>query len=207
MSEEQVNAASDESPRSDEGSDGVVSEKSPTQMLQDLTGLTTFMNQQLTQVRGAVQQLYDAVGAQCRQLLESDTTLQGELQRFRTAGADQLMAGLLHKLFEDLIRQMNELDDMVALGASTERPDGEMAWVESIRIHRDQFETILMKWGCRPIDIEVGRDEFDPDFQEAAEAQPGDIPEGMAENIIAKVRRRGWRFQDIPLQHPIVVVS
>lgn len=89
-----------------------------TALCQDMgnvSGQGAFLRQQVSQLYEAVRQLYDAVGTQCRQLLESDGALQQELQRFQTGGPQRAMAGVFHKLFRDLVRHVAELDELLAL--------------------------------------------------------------------------------------------
>ena len=177
------------------------------QALTDLTGQNAFQRQQLGQVYTAVGQLYQAVSTQCQQLLQSDATLQQELQKFQTGGPQRAMAGVFTKLFRDLIKHINELDELIARGEAQAQDAAAQAWFDALRILRDRFETTLKDWGCAPISIQVGAQEFDPEQHEAVAAEPSDVPDGAPEHVIVKVRRRGWTMNEQILQHPQVVVS
>lgn len=161
----------------------------------DLTGQNASLSHQ-------VGDLYGAVRIQCQQLLQSDQLLQRELQSFQTGGPQRAMAAVFHKLFRDLVRQMTALDDLVAL-----LNEEESAWSASLRVARDRFEALLVDWGCKPIEVRVGTEEFDPEVHEAAGPEPGEVPEDAPENLVVKVRRRGWSLGGQVLQFPLVVVS
>ena len=170
-------------------------------------GQGAFLRQQVSQLYEAVRQLYDAVGAQCRQLLESDQGVRQELQRFQTGGPQRAMAGVFHKLFRDLVRHVAELDELLALADGHPPAEAEMAWLGSVRILRDRFEMLLKDWGCTPIAVAVGQEEFDPEIHEAAPAEPRRSHAGVRENVIVQVRRRGWTLHGQVLVLPQVVVS
>ena len=53
----------------------------------------------------------------------------------------------------------------------------------------------------------VGAEEFDPEIHEAAEPEAGEVTGTTPENVIVKVRRRGWKLHDQVLQYPLVVVN
>ena len=170
----------------------------------ELGGQNAFLRQQVGQLNEAVRQLYDAVGVQCRQLLESDRALLQELNRFQTGGPRHAMSAVFHKLFRDLAAHVSALDDLVA---GAQLAQAEPAWLDALRVLRDRFEKTLVDWGCKPVAIAVGADEFDPEIHEAAVAGPGEIPADAPPNVIVKVHRRGWKLHDHVLQHPLVVVS
>lgn len=173
-----------------------------TKALEDNTGQAAFLRQQVGQLHTAVTQLYGAVQAQCVQLRDSDQALLQELQRFQTGGPQRAMAGVYVKLFRDLLRHMNQLDDMVALASGPGALDP--AWSNALRVERDHLEKILKDWGCQPMNIRIGEDEFDPERHEAA---PEEVGVDSASHRIAAVRRRGWLLADTVLQHPLVVTG
>jgi molecular chaperone GrpE (heat shock protein) len=177
------------------------------QALADLRGQSAFTRQQISQLHEAVRQLYDAVTFQCRQLQESDQALLQELQRFQTGGPQRAMAAVFHKLFRDLLRHVAHLDDLVALGGQGHRHAKERPWIEALGVTRNGFERVLQDWGCTPIDVRVGEEQFDPERHEAVAAEPGEIPAGTPEQIVVRVRRRGWQLHGSVLQYPLVVVS
>jgi len=198
-------------PNSDPPEQQVIAGRSEiAQALTDLSSQNEFQRQQLAQLYAAVSQLYQAVSAQCQQLLQSDAALQQELQKelqkFQTGGPQRAMAGVFAKLFRDLLKHINELDDLIARN-ETQAQDVAPAWFDALRILRDSFEAILNDWGCAPVAIQLGVQEFDPEVHEAVAAEAGDVPAGAPEHIIVKIRRRGWIMNEQILQHPQVVVS
>jgi len=80
-----------------------------------------------------------------------------------------------------------------------------MAWLESVRVIRGRFETMLRDWGCTPVAVAVGQDEFDPEIHEAVAAEPGTHQKGVPEHVIIQVRRRGWMLHGQVLTLPLVV--
>ena len=76
-----------------------------------------------------------------------------------------------------------------------------------MRILRDRFLALLKDWGCTPIEVAVGKDEFDPEIHEAIHAKPEELCETVAENVIVQVRRRGWKLHGQVLVAPLVVVN
>lgn len=178
------------------------------QAVADLAGQNVFMSQQVGQLFEAVRQLYDAVSAQCRQLLDSDEKLRTQVQKFQAGGSDRQFAGIFGKLFRDLIGHVNQLDVIVGDDAEPgDANDDAAAWRKSIAVTRDHFEAILREWGCTPIPIEIGQDEFDPEIHESVDPEEGDVPADCPENVIVKVRRRGWILDDKVIQYPQVVVG
>jgi len=177
------------------------------QILKETTGQAALQRQQLGQVYTAVGQLYQAVSAQCQQLLQSDTALQQELSKFQTGGPQRAMAGVFAKLFRDLIKHANELDELVMRNETQSLDAAAQSWFEALRIMRNQYEVLLKDWGCTPMPIQVGVEEFDPERHEAIAAEPGDVPEGAPAHTIVRVRRRGWIMNEQILQYPQVVVS
>jgi molecular chaperone GrpE (heat shock protein) len=175
------------------------------QAVQDGNSQTMFLRQQVSQLHNAVSQLYDAVSAQCVQLQKSDTALVQELQRLQTGGPQRAMAGVYAKLFRDLIAIMNELDALVRVAEKGMKESGDDSWLTALRIVRDRFENVLRDWGCTPIDVRLGEDEFDPEIHEAV-ASPQGAP-GRSSNKVLGVQRRGWAFGDTLLQYPQVHVD
>jgi molecular chaperone GrpE (heat shock protein) len=177
------------------------------QGVSDLLGQQAYMRQQVNQLHAAVSQLYQAVGGQCQQLLQSDTALQQELLKLQSGGAQRAMAGIYNKLFRELLVHMNHLDDLVAAGDTMAGDEAITPWVDAVRVARDHLQETLSGWGCRPMELAVGVAEFDPEIHQALPAMAGDVPEGMAEHLVAKVKRRGWLLHEEILQYPQVVVS
>lgn len=177
------------------------------QELTNLNGQSAFQRQQFAQLYDAVRQLYDAVSLQCRQLLQSDQTLQQELQRFQTGGPQRAMAGVFHKLFRDLVRHVGELDELLGLADGHEPGEAEAAWIRAVRVLRDRFETMLKDWGATPIPVEIGKDEFNPDIHEAVAARPEERSTSAPDHVIVGVRRRGWSLHGQVLVPPVVVVN
>ena len=175
------------------------------QAVQDGNNQTVFMRQQVGQLFNAVNQLYGAVSAQCTQLRDSDNALLQELQKLQTGGPQRAMAGIYAKLFRDLIKPMNELDSLVAVAEKDEQTSSDDSWLLSLRIVRDLFEEVLRDWGCSPIEIRIGQDEFNPEIHEAIAAD--NAAERSSNNKITAVQRRGWMFGDTLLQFPQVRVD
>ncbi len=69
------------------------------------------------------------------------------------------------------------------------------------------LEAVLADWGCAATPVDVGKEHFDPEHHEAVEPQPGEVPDGVKDEIIVKVRRRGWKLNGQVLRHPQVVVA
>jgi molecular chaperone GrpE (heat shock protein) len=173
--------------------------------VQDGNSQTMFMRQQVGQLFTAVSQLYDAVKAQCVQLRDSDAAVVHELQKFQTGGPQRVMAGVYAKLFRDLLKPMNELDDLVAVAANAKGAASGESWLHALQVTRDQFEKVLREWGCVPVEINIGQQEFDPEVHEAVVRTDPTPPSHS--NCITAVRRRGWIFGTMLLQHPLVVVD
>ncbi len=176
--------------------------------LADLSGQNSFLRQQLSQLYGVVGQLSQTVVTQSEQSLKARVALQQELQKFQTGGPQRAMAGLYNKLFRELIEHVNEMDALLAgLDQAEQEHTIEGEWLKAIRITRNRFEQLLQNWGCRPMPIRVGEEEFNPEIHDAVHAEENEIPASVPDNIIVKVRRRGWMLHDHILQHPQVVVS
>lgn len=153
------------------------------------------------------QQMLTLFGNLNSQVHEHGVAVHKELSRFQTGGPKQAMASVFHKLFRDLLRHMNQLDDMVA-SAPTEPIGGDGdQWVESIQTLRHHFEAILADWGCEAMPVREGQDEFDPEIHEAADPGQFPIPEGTPPETVVKVLRRGWKLSGTIIQHPLVVAS
>jgi molecular chaperone GrpE (heat shock protein) len=174
------------------------------QSLQDLGGHSSFLRQQINQLHDAVRQLYGAVSGQCLQLRESDLAIQEELRKFQSAGTQRAMAGIFCKLLRDMLKHMNQLDDLVRIAEKRQGNEGELSWSESLRVCRDGLETILAEWGCTAIPIQLGEEEFNPEIHEAVEPVEGKTPES---GRITFVVRRGWRTGDVMLQAPQVTIG
>jgi molecular chaperone GrpE (heat shock protein) len=187
--------------------ENAASQSALSQEVANLAGQGAFLRQQVSQMYDAVRQLYDAVGSQCRQLLQSDQTLQQELQRFQTGGPQRAMAAVFHKLFRELVAHVGELDQLLSLAEEHPPTESEAAWLRSVGVVRNRFEDLLKEWGCVPVPVAVREDLFDPEIHEAAPAEPGVTYDGIPEHVIVKVRRRGWALHGQVLMLPLVVVS
>ena len=177
------------------------------QVLQDVSGQSAMLRQQSGQMYEAVRQLYGAVSAQCVQLRDSDLALLDELQKFQTGGPQRAMAGVFYKLFRDLLKHMNQLDELVRQGDRGAQGEAERPWMAATRVARDGLESILRDWGCVPLAIKEGEDEFDPEVHEA-------VPDGGRAGVsssdgnrVVSVVRRGWQLSGVLLQHPQVIVN
>lgn len=177
------------------------------QGFQDAYGQNAFLRQQTSQLIDSVRQLYGAVSAQCVQLRDSDQAIQDELKRFQTGGPQRAMAGVFHKLVRDLLKHMNQLDDLTRLTETGDHSDSERPWMEAIRVARGNLESILGEWGCIPLPISVGRDAFDPEIHEAVASAASSLPPSSDGNRVAEVVRRGWLLSGTLVQHPQVIVN
>jgi molecular chaperone GrpE (heat shock protein) len=101
---------------------------------------------------------------------------------------------------------MNELDDLTAVAEAAKDAVPDNSWRNALRVMRDQFEKVLRDWGCVPVEIKVGQQEFDPEIHEAV-AQADSMQQSHNSNRITAVRRRGWTFGDTLLQYPQVIVD
>jgi molecular chaperone GrpE (heat shock protein) len=167
-------------------------------------GQTALLRQQVVQLHNQVAQLYGAVSAQCVQLRDSDQALLQELQRFQTGGPQRAMTAVYTKLFRDLLRHMNQLDELATLNPDKSDKASE-AWITALKGRRDHFEGILKDWGCLPVAVRIGEDFFDPERHEAAQ-DPARGP-ALGTNRIVAVSRRGWVLGDTILQFPLVVTD
>ena len=162
---------------------------------------TAAVREQMARLEESVRLLDAMVRAQSVQSRASDLAVLQELQKLSTGGAQRAMAGVYNKLFRALLEHMNELDDLMASAADAEGNGKDAAWWNAIAIARDRFEAILRDWGCMPVEVRVGEEEFDPERHEVA-AQTGGCT-----NTIRAVRRRGGRTATDVLQLPLVVVD
>lgn len=176
-------------------------------MVAELINQNYALSQQVGQVFGAVKNLYDAVKAQLIQVDEVKRDLQQELRQLQTGGAQRAMAGVYCKLFRDLIRNINQMDSVIANAEGHELDETGKAWLALVRVNRDQFESILAEWGVKPIPVKVGEELFDPEVHEAVSAMPGEVTDLAPAHVIARVRRRGWRLHEEILQFPQVLVG
>ncbi|MGC9356355.1 MAG: nucleotide exchange factor GrpE [Anaerolineae bacterium] len=172
--------------------------------LQSLEGKNDFVLQQIAYILQALNQQSIALQA-------NQDILREELKRFQTGGPQRAMAAIFYRLFRDLLKVMNQLDELAALGSSGEHTDEEKPWLRSLEMLQGQMEFILIEWGCETMDIEVFVTQFDPDTHEAVPAEeemPAQDPEGepIPEGTIVKVVQRGWTLQGAILQYPRVVV-
>ena len=85
--------------------------------------------------------------------------------------------------------------------ATADDADLSPEWSAALDALRDRHEATLAAWGCVPIEIAVGSQQFDPDIHEAVEPLSGEkVPAGNKKNTIVRVRRRGWKLHDHILQ-------
>ena len=184
------------------GAEAVAPPPEPT-VEQRLTGIEG----QMAMLRHQMFQQLGELGAHLQQnsavVQQQGVAVQQTMRQFQTGSAKRAMAAVFHKLFADLLGMMDGFDELLTDTA----PPGTDPWLDSLRIAATRFEAILGDWGCTPIGVQVGVDEFDPEVHESAEAAPGEIPEDAPENRIVKVRRRGWQLHDQPIRFPVVVVS
>lgn len=168
------------------------------QILSELFSQQSHLQQHLTE-------LHRTVVHEGQSWRDGAALLRSELQKFQTGGPQRAMSSLYHKIFREFIGHLNHLDELVTAGGNGTRSAAEQAWIDSIRLLRDQFESLLGEWGVRPIAIEVGVDQFDPEIHEAVTViEPEVLPDGP-ENVVVKIRRRGWKIQDSILQFPQVL--
>jgi molecular chaperone GrpE (heat shock protein) len=158
-------------------------------------------------VRHQIAQSAEITARQCSLLQESQAALQRELKHYQTGGLQRAMASIFYRLFRDLLKHMNQLDELAALGKDDEYGGNELIWITSIKALQAQFESILVDWDCNPVIVEALLDSFDPELHEAVVAEEEEVPPFVPENTIVKVRQRGWQLHDIMLQYPQVVVS
>ena len=182
-------------------------EKKIEQALQDLCGQNAFLRQQLRLLHNAVGELLRVVSAQCAQSQESEAAKLEELRKLQAAGPHMAITGLFHKLFRDLLRHMNQMDDFVRLSEQGMNSDAEESWFRAIRVARDNFEGLLLEWGCSPLGIHVGQEIFDPEIHEAVPGDGHDIIPSCDGNRVVKVVRRGWLLHGTFVQHPQVIVG
>lgn len=187
-----------EKPEQETAHDGI-SLNTIAETLNRLENQNTFMRQQLTLLSGQVQ-------AQTTNLETVSASLERELQRFQTGAGKHAIAVIFHKFVGDLVGLVNQIDDLVNIAKSEKRSTSESAWIESIEVLQSHFQTILEKWGCVPLEIKIGEDEFDPELHEAVD-DGKDIPDSLESNIIVRITRRGWQLGSTIIQYPQVVVS
>jgi molecular chaperone GrpE (heat shock protein) len=174
------------------------------QAIQDLSGQGAFLRLQVGQVLDTMRQLCGIVGNQCTLAAQDQETLREEFRKLQTGGPQRAMAGVYARLFRDLLKVINQLDELVRLGESGARQESEKPWIDAMRITRDGLEATLVEWGCTPIPVKPD-DEFDPEIHEAVLGDAG-MQGDSASGRIARVVRRGWGLAGVILQHPQVIV-
>jgi molecular chaperone GrpE (heat shock protein) len=145
-------------------------------------------------------------------LQNNQSVIKKEFKRFQTGGPQRAMAAIFYRLFRDLLKIMNQLDELVSLKDSGEHTQEELDWIRSLEMLHGQLEFILTEWGCEIMDISPFQTPFDPDLHEAVpseEEKPTRTPQGekIPEGTIINVKQRGWILQGTILQYPRVVVS
>jgi molecular chaperone GrpE (heat shock protein) len=166
----------------------------------ELAGQNAFLAQQMAQILGLI-------GQQLGALRESEADLRSELKKFQTGGPQHAMASVFHKLFRDLISHINQLDALAEMSPKAARTAEEQSWIEAIQVLRGGFESLLIGWGCQPMSIAEGVDQFDPEQHEAVSPFEGEIPLDLPANLVVSVRQRGWKLHNTILQYPQVVIS
>jgi molecular chaperone GrpE (heat shock protein) len=151
--------------------------------------------------------LSNTVYTHSNQLKQSEEKLLGELKKFQLEKPQRAMISIFNKLFRDLLSHMNHMDELLKNERSTERSENELAWIKALKVLCSHFESILREWGCFPMAVKEGEEKFNPETHEAVKAVGEEIESSLPENIIVKVRRRGWKLHDQILQYPQVVVS
>ena len=170
------------------------------EMLGGLQGQVMFMRQQLGYVT-------EVLGAQSSATTQTYQSIQAELKKFQTGAPQRAMAGVFNKFIRDLLSVMNSFDDLCGVDPAALPDDGARSWHQSMQVLRQKYESVLADWGCTPLEIRVMEDHFDPDVHESVPAPPDvALPDGLAEDVIVGVARRGWRFHDTILQYPQVMV-
>jgi len=141
------------------------------------------------------------------QLRQSEEKILGELKKFQLEKSQRAMISVFNKLFIDLLDHMNHLDDLLKNEDPIERDEKEAAWIKALEVLRNQYESVLKEWGCTPIPIKIGEEQFDPEIHEAVESDGESIDPSCPRNVIIQIHRRGWRLHDQILQFPQVIVS
>lgn len=172
-----------------------------SQVLANLQSQNLFLSQQIAQL-GA------ALTPQLASLSSGEQALLAELRRFQTGGPQHAMAAVFHKLFRELLVQMNQLDALVALaGQADQTADSDRRWIDAIGVLRGGLEATLSAWGCAAMPVEPGVTVFDPEIHEALPSDPADRPPGQPPGRVVSVRRRGWKLHGVIIQFPQVIVS
>ncbi|MGD2088739.1 MAG: nucleotide exchange factor GrpE [Candidatus Aminicenantes bacterium] len=151
--------------------------------------------------------LSNTVYTHSNQLKQSEEKLLGELKKFQLEKPQRAMFSIFNKLFRDLLSHMNHMDELLKDEKITGKSENELAWIKALKVLCGHLESILREWGCFPMAVKEGEEQFDPEIHEAVKAIGEEIESSLPENIIVKVRRRGWKLHDQILQYPQVVVS
>jgi len=183
--------------------------KAHEEQLSEMVKTIKSQNEFLLQQIGHILQKFN----QQTDLLENNQNeIKGEFKRFQTGGPQRAMAAIFYRLFRDLLKLMNQLDELVLLEDSGEHTREELDWIRSLKMLHGHLEFILTEWGCEIMDISPFQTPFDPDLHEAVppeEEKPTHKPQGkkIPEGTIIKVKQRGWILQGTILQYPRVVVK
>jgi hypothetical protein len=110
------------------------------QAIQDLSGQGAFLRLQVGQVLD--------IGNQCTLAAQDQEALREEFRKLQTGGPQRAMAGVYARLFRDLLKVTNQLDELVRLGETGTRQESEKPWIDALRITRDGLEATLVEWGC-----------------------------------------------------------
>jgi molecular chaperone GrpE (heat shock protein) len=194
-----------------EGADGAAEAAAVGPVLAELVGRIRSLEAQQGYLAQQVAYLAQAVFDSGAGLRKSEALLQEELRRLQSGGPQRAMAAVVYRLFRDVLQVMNQLDTLVALGASGQRTHEEVPWLEALRVLHRQLSSVLGEWGCAPIAVEPMVTPYDPEYHEAVLAE-GEVPECDAAGhpipagTIVAVAQRGWQVQGTILQYPRVVV-
>lgn len=172
-------------------------------ILQKINGLEE-MNSLLLQ---QVIELSRSVYLQNAQVKQSEQIILDELGKFRKAAPDKALSAVLFKLFEDIINSVSQIDELVTPEIYVKKTEAEIPWIKALEITRNQLESILRTWGCTVMNVEEGKEAFNPEIHQAVQAPAGFPESSLPENTIVKIMRRGWRINDFILQYPQVIVN
>jgi molecular chaperone GrpE (heat shock protein) len=144
---------------------------------------------------------------QQNQIGQLDEKILQEFKKLQSRSVQQAMASVFHKFFKDLIGVMNNMDDLLSVSNDQINPENMNPWLESVKILRSSLEAVLIDWGCVPVKVVPGQDQFDPEFHQAIGVHTENENDKKPENTILKVQRRGWKVQETIIQYPQVITN
>jgi molecular chaperone GrpE (heat shock protein) len=157
-----------------------------------------------------LQQIIDLsslVYTQGDRLNQLESKIFNEFKLIRTGSAQQAMVSVFQKFFRDLIKIINNLDDLLVEHPEHQYSEDGKAWIKSIKILQIQFEETLKDWGCVPVEVKSGSELFDPEIHEAVGTDENSEFADLPENTIVKIHRRGWKIQNQVIQYPQVLTN